>query len=568
MLSELDKKAPKEFREAVIKEIGEKIQKLSEKKKKKMNVDKFSKENLEKKTIESLLRVLNKIKDKLGDDGGNKTTMKKEEKLKGGLADKMTIEDIAKKHDCDVDKLKKELKKGTKEEMEHTDDEDKAKEIAMDHLAEDPKFYSKSKKKKMDEQVDDIVGEAKYDCFDHAQEVGVHLLNMLQGKISELRKDTIDSENAEAAAQVLDELANFKDKVLFDELRKKIKETLNINKEIQDETVHVQSDALEDDQTANRVAQMSKAGVDVTIKNESVSLNESFIEKVMKKNYLGRISLRELNERIDTNLKKKVKLKENFEQGLPFIPEKSPYGDIDFNVVSLEEIGVDPKAVLSKVGKTEIKRGLEIELTKPYLRSKTLGVRDIALKIALYNLHRDEDHYKAYRQERIRNISEFIDTYVYPYFGIDVKYGVLNVKSMYEYAFNKLVLSDEDDKLKKVMTNDMYGQIFSSEIGRQAHEQVNKEFAEDFESIAHEGNVLVSYNEFTGKISIIPTKSVTVGNIDKSYAVHGGVVNPDVTKMLIVKREDLTALGIKRTTPKKSKLSFFKGLLVNAEKNN
>ena len=36
-----------------------------------------------------------------------------------------------------------ELKRGIEVEMEHTDDPEIAKEIAMDHLAEDPQYYSK-----------------------------------------------------------------------------------------------------------------------------------------------------------------------------------------------------------------------------------------------------------------------------------------------------------------------------------------------------------------------------------------------------------------------------------------
>jgi hypothetical protein len=40
---------------------------------------------------------------------------------------------------------------GMKVETEHTDDNDKAKEIALDHLWEDPKYYSKLKKSHIDE---------------------------------------------------------------------------------------------------------------------------------------------------------------------------------------------------------------------------------------------------------------------------------------------------------------------------------------------------------------------------------------------------------------------------------
>jgi hypothetical protein len=42
-----------------------------------------------------------------------------------------------------------ELAKGIQTEMEHTEDREKAKQIALDHLAEDPQYYSKLKKAKL-----------------------------------------------------------------------------------------------------------------------------------------------------------------------------------------------------------------------------------------------------------------------------------------------------------------------------------------------------------------------------------------------------------------------------------
>ena len=76
-----------------------------------------------------------------------------EEKLKGGKADNKTFEDLVKKNMKhgkpygDVESmLKKQLNKGMKVEMEHTNDKKKAKEIAMDHLFEDPKYYDKLQK--------------------------------------------------------------------------------------------------------------------------------------------------------------------------------------------------------------------------------------------------------------------------------------------------------------------------------------------------------------------------------------------------------------------------------------
>jgi hypothetical protein len=87
-------------------------------------------------------------------DEANEYKLKSEEKLKGGLADNKTLEQIAKKHDKKgyyhvddmMSTLKKQLQMGIKVEMEHTKDKSKAKEIAMDHLYEDPNYYSKLKK--------------------------------------------------------------------------------------------------------------------------------------------------------------------------------------------------------------------------------------------------------------------------------------------------------------------------------------------------------------------------------------------------------------------------------------
>jgi hypothetical protein len=83
------------------------------------------------------------------------------EQLKGGLSDNKSLIQIAKKHDAKnyyhidnmVQSLKKELEMGIKIEMEHTDDKDKAKEIAMDHLWENPSYYTKLKKSNIEEEV-------------------------------------------------------------------------------------------------------------------------------------------------------------------------------------------------------------------------------------------------------------------------------------------------------------------------------------------------------------------------------------------------------------------------------
>ena len=69
-----------------------------------------------------------------------------EDKVPGGLADELSIEDIAKRHNVSVGELQDQLNKGIKVEMEHTDDKEVATEIASDHLMEDPNYYDKLEK--------------------------------------------------------------------------------------------------------------------------------------------------------------------------------------------------------------------------------------------------------------------------------------------------------------------------------------------------------------------------------------------------------------------------------------
>jgi hypothetical protein len=57
-----------------------------------------------------------------------------------------SLEALAKKHDVSVDALKKQLEMGIKVEHEHTEDDDKARRIALDHLDEKPDYYTKLKK--------------------------------------------------------------------------------------------------------------------------------------------------------------------------------------------------------------------------------------------------------------------------------------------------------------------------------------------------------------------------------------------------------------------------------------
>jgi predicted house-cleaning noncanonical NTP pyrophosphatase (MazG superfamily) len=67
------------------------------------------------------------------------------DKLKGGLADNMSVKDLADKHNTTVDVIDKEIKKGVEVEKEHTSDSQVAKEIAKDHTYESPEYYENLK---------------------------------------------------------------------------------------------------------------------------------------------------------------------------------------------------------------------------------------------------------------------------------------------------------------------------------------------------------------------------------------------------------------------------------------
>jgi hypothetical protein len=70
----------------------------------------------------------------------------KEDKISGGVSNSDTPSDVAKHHGVSVKEIEDAIAKGTKVEMEHTDDTKIASEIAKDHVYEDPKYYDKLSK--------------------------------------------------------------------------------------------------------------------------------------------------------------------------------------------------------------------------------------------------------------------------------------------------------------------------------------------------------------------------------------------------------------------------------------
>ena len=66
-----------------------------------------------------------------------------EDEIPGGLADGMTLKDLAKHQNTDIETLINQMEKGVNVEMEHTSDVSIAAEIAMDHIYEDLHYYDK-----------------------------------------------------------------------------------------------------------------------------------------------------------------------------------------------------------------------------------------------------------------------------------------------------------------------------------------------------------------------------------------------------------------------------------------
>ncbi len=97
-------------------------------------------------------------------------TNESENKIVGGKADKLSLDDIAKKFKVKLSKLTKELNKGIEVEVEHTKDKEKAKEIATDHLSEFPDYYERLEK--MEKQA-----KKKWESFDLKKIVRESLTN-------------------------------------------------------------------------------------------------------------------------------------------------------------------------------------------------------------------------------------------------------------------------------------------------------------------------------------------------------------------------------------------------------
>jgi len=82
------------------------------------------------------------LKKTLNYQGYDIEPMKQELQI-GKVAKGMSVQQIAQHHNATVDEIQKQLDKGIQVEMEHTDNQDIARAIALDHVYESPVYYDK-----------------------------------------------------------------------------------------------------------------------------------------------------------------------------------------------------------------------------------------------------------------------------------------------------------------------------------------------------------------------------------------------------------------------------------------
>ena len=110
-------------------------------------------------------------------------------KKQGHISDHMSLLNIAKKHGVKDSELRSELKKGIKVEQEHTSNIKTATRIALDHLFEDPKYYTKLAKIKLEENESSL-------NQDLVKEFMKHVMNEL--RLDSLPKINFSNDSQEA----------------------------------------------------------------------------------------------------------------------------------------------------------------------------------------------------------------------------------------------------------------------------------------------------------------------------------------------------------------------------------
>lgn len=109
----------------------------------------------------------------------------KKDEIKGGYADGMTVEQIAEKHGVSKEKIMEQVNVGKGVELEHTDDENKAIEIAMDHLYESANYYTNlaemESKAEKEESVEKSFHDPQFDLEKAKAQIG-EIRNWAEGR--------------------------------------------------------------------------------------------------------------------------------------------------------------------------------------------------------------------------------------------------------------------------------------------------------------------------------------------------------------------------------------------------
>lgn len=140
----------------------------------------------EKDLAKRIQRVEEFTKNELSDN------IEKSEKIKGGLADGETVEELAAHHKTSVKKIYDEIEIGKKVEMEHTDDPEEALEITMDHLWEIPDYYTRLAKMEKEAKEDKLEKGKRAEIGEIREWNGIKMQKTAQGWLP-VKKDSSTS---------------------------------------------------------------------------------------------------------------------------------------------------------------------------------------------------------------------------------------------------------------------------------------------------------------------------------------------------------------------------------------
>lgn len=107
--------------------------------------------NVKDSEVEQMIEDLNKIQSQVSVMHHGQLTNLKQHlesvvgKIDGRLTSSKATKEVADKHGVSIEQIEAQVEKGIKVEMEHTSNEESAKKIALDHLAEVPDYYDKLK---------------------------------------------------------------------------------------------------------------------------------------------------------------------------------------------------------------------------------------------------------------------------------------------------------------------------------------------------------------------------------------------------------------------------------------